>query len=410
MLRVNRVFPAVLSVAALFATATLIACSGVTDSAPTANTASTEAIATPFGMHVHDPVNHWPTVPFTWWRMWDSGVSWTEIQPTSGSINFSRLDTYVDIAEKHDVKIIYVLGNTPQWATNSTRSGTQGFPGATSPPNDMNVWRNFVSAVVTRYKGRIAAYEVWNEVNLDGYWTGSTSQMVQMTQIAYETIKGIDSNAQVLAPSLVAHDGFDYLTNFMNAGGNKFSDGIPFHLYTDRPVPEEAIADFYQPAMAASQRWGKPIWDTEVGWGPFGSFDTVQSAAFLSRTLILQAAIGITHIVWYAWDDHGPWVHLFVSESDNQTPTLAGQAFKNVTSWLTGNNTKCNSDANNIWTCTVMTSSGTKHIVWNGNSTSDTQFTIPSDWSKNRVTDVSGNQKSVSGGQITINSLPVLVE
>ena len=43
------------------------------------------------------------------------------------------------------------------------------WPG-TGPPDNPNDWTDYLTALATRYKGRIQAYEIWNEPNLDREW------------------------------------------------------------------------------------------------------------------------------------------------------------------------------------------------------------------------------------------------
>src|SRR5512146_1799343 len=127
-----------------------------------------------FGLDIHDPMNHWPSQPFGFIRLWDANVEWAHIAPSRGVFDFSRLDQYVSQAEKHHVEIIYVMGNTPWWAaTNPNSKSNENIPGANSSPTNLQDWQDYVRAVVTRYQGRIQAYEIWNEANLAGYSTGS---------------------------------------------------------------------------------------------------------------------------------------------------------------------------------------------------------------------------------------------
>ncbi len=361
-----------------------------------------------FGFDIHDPVNHWPAEPFGWWRMWDANVDWSRVEPSPGVFNFSLLDEYVALAQQHNVKLIYVLGNTPAWASSDpTHVGTEGVPGGTAPPLQLQAWQDFVTAVATRYKGRIAAYEIWNEANLSGYWTGSVSDMLLLAQSAFSTIKHIDPQATVLAPSVVAGSGLDWMSQFLASGGAAFGDAIAYHLYDKAKLPEQAV-QFYEQVLAIAQHWGKEVWDTEVGWGPWGSFSDTDSAAFLARTFILQTAVGVTHIVWYAWDDRGPWVHLFLVQPDLATPTLAAIAFKQVQTWLESSMTSCSSQPDNSWQCTLTGTDGKlRYIVWNPSN--DQTFSVPANWHVGHVTDLQGNVNRISGGQVGIDAAPRLL-
>ncbi len=407
------IYRLICTLAAVAALLALAGCGlfGVTPASnSTSQPSSSATVKNTFGFDIHNPLQHWPSVPFTSWRVWDSTVDWPRVETSRGVYNWSLLDQYVALAQQHNVQLIYVLGNTPQWAaTNPSSPSNEVLPGASSTLTDINDWKNFVQAVATRYKGKIQAYEVWNEVDLVGYWTGTMDQMLQMVQIAYQTIKQIDPSALVLAPSLVAGNGPAYLSQFMAAGGAQFTDAIPFHLYNMNPVPEQ-VMPFYQSVLSIAQQYNKPVWDTEMGWGPWGTFTDEEAAAFVARALVLQTSLGINHILWYAWDDRGPWVNLFLVQPDLTTPTLAGTAFGQVTKWLQNSGVSCvNEPSDQSWQCTLTASGGaTTYIVWNP-LTAET-FSIPSGWNVTRMVDLQGNVQPISGGQVGIGGAPILLE
>ena len=60
------------------------------------------------------------------------------------------------------------------------------------PPSNLQDYADFVSALATRYRGRIQIYQVWNEPNLAREWAGnppSPQQYTQLLKIAYPAIK-----------------------------------------------------------------------------------------------------------------------------------------------------------------------------------------------------------------------------
>jgi hypothetical protein len=199
------------------------------------------------------------------------------------------------------------------------------------------------------------------------------------------------------------------MKKFFTAGGDKFSDAVAYHLYDTQMKPENTVADVYEPTLAIANQFGKAIWDTEVGWGPFGTFPSQQDeAAFTARTMILQAAEGINVIVWFAWDDRGPWVHISFVGPDFQTPTPAAIAFNQVQAWLLNSGITCSNTPDGTWQCPVTPESGApKYIVWN--SSISGSFPIPATWQVKTLTDLAGNTQSISGGAIAISTSPVLL-
>ena len=139
-----------------------------------------------------------------------------------GKWQFDTLDKYVTIAEQHNTKILLPLAVTPQWASArpNVKSGWQK-PGFAAEPKDMNDWRSYVRQIVSRYKGRIAAYEIWNEPNLQQYWIGDTDQLVAMTKDAHDIIKSIDPAAILVSPSATTGRGIPWLADFLSKGGGR---------------------------------------------------------------------------------------------------------------------------------------------------------------------------------------------
>jgi len=141
--------------------------------------------ATFFGMHIHRaPVSTpWPSVPFQAWRLWDTHTTWAQLEPEKGNWDWRMLDRTVALAESHGVEVLYTMGRTPRWA--SARPAQMGRnpnaePGGMAEPKNLEDWRNYVRTVATRYKGRIKAYEIWNEPNLENFYSGTPEAMVDL--------------------------------------------------------------------------------------------------------------------------------------------------------------------------------------------------------------------------------------
>src|SRR5271167_1069568 len=151
-----------------------------------------------FGLHIHHlsyptPSTSWPDVPVPAWRLWDAAVTWPFLEPAKGQWQFDRLDGYLSLAEKHGTTVLLTLGMSPGWANGGSKP--------TAPPQDIDDWRAYVTTVASRYKGRIPAYEVWNEPNLTDFWTGTTDQLIALTKAAAEIIHSVDPKAIVVSPA-----------------------------------------------------------------------------------------------------------------------------------------------------------------------------------------------------------------
>lgn len=132
---------------------------------------------------------HWIKQRFEWRNIEGHG---------KGQFEWNEPDRIVQAAEDHGLKIIARIDNQPQWASTRVQ-----FP-ASSAPDDLQDWADYVSALATRYKGRIQAYEVWNEPNLSNEWGSSPdpAAYTQLLQASYTAIKAADPQASVISAGL----------------------------------------------------------------------------------------------------------------------------------------------------------------------------------------------------------------
>ena len=136
-----------------------------------------------FGMHVpqiSQGVD--PSTPYGTIRLWDSGVSWGQVQQKKNKYWWVGLDAAIANANTQGAEISYVLGSTPTWAASNKKQGTYPNKGAASVPSSKD-WKNWVKAVVKRYGASIDSYQIWNEANLKTFWQGSPKQMAKYSPV-----------------------------------------------------------------------------------------------------------------------------------------------------------------------------------------------------------------------------------
>ncbi|MGI8959264.1 MAG: GH39 family glycosyl hydrolase [Bryobacteraceae bacterium] len=374
---------------------------------------------TDFGMQIHGieiprpntgKVTPWPSVRFAAWRLHDAGVTWRDLEPKKGEFQFARLDRYVALAEQKHVAVLLPLVSTPAWASSRPHEDLRNTPkGSAAEPLQAEDWRNFVRTVVERYRGRIEAYEIWNEPNVRMFWTGSVDQLVALTRDAYRIIKGIDAAALVVLPSATTETGPQYLDAFLRRGGAQYGDVVGYHFYVHANPPEAmaAVAERVKSVLRANNV-NKSIWNTEAGWDqprPFPSDEL--AAAYVARSYLLLWASGVTRSYWYAWDNHG-WVSLEMTESDNVTLKPAAKAYATIEHWLTGAAMRsCKSDAAGNWVCELERDRTREWIIWN--SERQGQFSIPADWRITHTVSLLGPEQRV-GGMVQIGPCPMLLE
>ena len=274
-------------------------------------------------MHILHPTTNWPNTPVKSIRLWDCGVTWKDIHVARGVFHFQRLDQLISLAESKGVKhITLVLGMTPRWAARNPDSHHYApwiGPGSNSAPHTMKDWTDFVHAVVKRYKGKIHAYQIWNEPQLRDFWeTNEYATLAHMTKLAYDEIKKIDKNADVVAAAILPRPssggvrrGVRYWTELRK---NKWPvDVLACHIYPESgkgPGRFNALVKMVKATSVTLRSPIKRLWITETNYNvPLGPTltDAAQISWMINRTNNVVAKNGIERMYWYGWGHTEAW-------------------------------------------------------------------------------------------------------
>jgi len=268
-------------------------------------------------------------------RIWDDGSTWARLEPSPGQWRFTNLDKQVAQARSEGAEVLYVLGQTPTWASSNPDVSDIYGKGAPAMPIDLQDWKQYVATIATRYKGRIGAYEVWDEADASTFW-GTPQQMLQLATIAYRTIKAIDPGATVLTPSFTQNSLTDgWLARYLAAGGAKVADAFAGHAY---PNDSWGAAQYLLAYREALRKAGTdlPIWMTEVGYSGYTSagqplFTSAEARTLVAQTMMYLAELGASRSIWYGANTNDMWLSL-----GEQGYPQDGGAYKTMTGWLAG--------------------------------------------------------------------------
>jgi hypothetical protein len=125
---------------------------------------------------------------------------WRNIEKTrKNAFEWNEPDRIVNALNKAGLGIIARVDNQPDWARRD-----KIFP-ATGPPDRMEDWRDFLQQLTERYRGKIQAYEIWNEPNLAREWGNAAPDArayTEMLRVSYQEIKRVDPGAIVISAAL----------------------------------------------------------------------------------------------------------------------------------------------------------------------------------------------------------------
>ncbi len=198
---------------------------------------------------------------------------------------WEKYDHIVNLAEQYGLEIVPRLSNPPAW----TRALTNTI-GTMAPPDDLADWGDYVYTVVSRYRGRVRYYQLWNEPNIYPEWGEQPVDAAGYTQLlceGYRRAKEADPDIVIvsaaLAPTVLFHPGpgsgrgmsdFVFLQRMYDAGAADCFDVMAVNDYmlwsgpTDHRMRPFTI-NFARPTyirdiMVANGDAAKPIWISEM--------------------------------------------------------------------------------------------------------------------------------------------------
>jgi hypothetical protein len=250
-------------------------------------------------------------------RLWDSAVRWAEVEPQDGRFVFERMDAYVNTSIRNGARVVLTLGSTPRWASaRPDEPCSYGF-GCSAEPANMAHWDRYVQTLAQRYKGRIFAYEVWNEPHPGqrfeghrGFFTGDLPTLIELSRRTHQVLRREDPQSLLLTPGFVNR--LPLLERYLAEGGAQWAQGLAYHLYAsgDRQLLDQLRTLRGILARQGLSHW--PLYNTESSFDrsdpkqpatPQAPWrDDASTAALHVRSLILGAFAGAKGWFHHSWD------------------------------------------------------------------------------------------------------------
>ena len=232
---------------------------------------------------IRDAGFHWIRQEFPWEDIEIHGKGdFTDRRNEPERSAWDKYDRIVDLAERYGLELIVRLDNPPAWARADGDAR-----GTLAPPDDLGDFGDFVEAVVTRYKGRVRYYQIWNEPNISPEWGEqdvSPEGYTALLRVAYARAKAADPDCVILCAGLAQTlesggrnmSDLAFLQRMYDAGAKDSFDimGVMAYGLWTGPLDRRATANrtnFSRPQlireiMVRNGDAAKPVWATEVGW------------------------------------------------------------------------------------------------------------------------------------------------
>lgn len=195
---------------------------------------------------------------FLWWDSGSAGLhmdwiqrmvfshvkqtfAWEDIEPQRGVWSLERADDILDELERRNLKLVARLTDAPQWAYANNAPVTMSAEEVVdTPPDNLEDWANFCRVIAERYRGRIAAYQIWNEPNLSREWGGqppSAAGYVALLRACSDAIRSVDPDAILISAGLAPTGDYNdrafpddvYLQQMYDAGFQQYVDVVGVH-------------------------------------------------------------------------------------------------------------------------------------------------------------------------------------
>ena len=242
-------------------------------------------------------------------------MPWAWVEPNGPTLNHGHghwggLDSIVNAADRHGLKLIGIVGYTPEWASDS--GDLWEYP-------DADAFEDFFAAALRRYP-QIPAWELWNEPNFERFSKpeADADRFVDFLRSARRAGDSVGSKAKLISGGVAPGGDVDIRTwvdQVAMRGGLNLIDGLGVHPYSpadpDDPrswmmqlqAIHEQLANLGKPDLPLwLTEYGAPTTSVANGYAP--ALTEPQQADRLRTAFALASRFDwIENLTWYEYRD-----------------------------------------------------------------------------------------------------------
>lgn len=233
---------------------------------------------------------------------------WRKVQPDPETWNIGHFDAYMDAAGSHDMNVIAVLSFDNGAVEQSPEGKKRDMYVA---PDDVPLFLEYVRRIVTHYKDRVYAWEIWNEADMPRFWKGTAEEFYDLARRTAATVREVHPEGRLLGTAMTSPIGAwvpHQIEGMYKSGALRNVDHPTMHTYVSDP--RGYYNEFLRIQNAAAKN-GHPgsIWITELGDPDGGVYPWRASSDLLAEHVIkaytIATSVGIETLVWYCYRDSG---------------------------------------------------------------------------------------------------------
>jgi hypothetical protein len=243
---------------------------------------------------------------FRWIRMdlkWDS----TETKP--GFYDFSDYDRLLGTLKPYNIHTLFILDYGNPLYDNGAPPRTEA---------TRQAFARWAVAAAKYFAGRGVLWEVYNEPNHSTFWPPkpNAQEYIELALTVGHAFRESVPDEKLIGPATSEID-FDFLERCFKAGLLEYWSAVSIHPYR-RSDPETAAEDYcrlrelirtysVQSPNSKVRSQSIPIISSEWGYSSvWRGLSDEKQGELLPRTLLTNAANGVSLSIWYDWRDDGP--------------------------------------------------------------------------------------------------------
>ncbi|MGQ9610278.1 MAG: hypothetical protein ACUVWN_13340 [bacterium] len=329
-------------------------------------------------------------------------ISWEEVEKQRNELaDKTRYDISADVQNNYGLKVYQVFHATPGWAQIEKNSH--------SFPDDLRDAYNFAVQMARRFKGKVSAWEIWNEPDIIAFSDELGDSYSSLLKAMYIGFKSVDPEIPILICSFAMEPGIFAETIFQNDVG-KYFDIYNYHIYDDwKHHSERALKH-----INLLKKYGldsKPVWLTEAGRPikrepklfEMTDQQELDVANFLPKAIITSLSSGVDKYFWFILPYYRESdVMLFGLLRNDMTPT-AGYCSFAVCSYALGKGNYIGSlDLSNIYAYVFERNDNEGVLAFWSDDTERT-FRIQCNTDKATLLDFMGSESNVASCDGVLN-------
>jgi len=289
-------------------------------------------------------------------------VSWKIYEPEPGRFDdyrFAELDRLVTAANDNEIEVLLGVAKAPEWSRPTTELD--------GPPLDDVHFHSFMRTLASRYQGQVAAYELWNEPNLNREWNGkplNAQALVQLISAGSAGVREADPEA-ILISSAPATTGINdgvtaiddrlFFEQMLAAGVTNAVDAVGVHPYGWANPPDSSVTapdpvaqshnnhpsfffadtlNDYRRLLVQAGHADVPIWVTEFGWGSYDGFAVGPPAGVEYMADVNEQQQAAYTLRAYEMTNDWDWVGPLIFWNLNFAPTFGDEFVESAYSLL----------------------------------------------------------------------------